>query len=251
MDAKAMKPFGKALCAYFGGESSAELIVRRDDGKEVTIPVSLFFRDESDFSEIERTAMRLCKGRVLDIGAGAGSHSLALQRKGHLLTAIDICPDAVAVARERGVADALSTDILTYEGGPFDTLLMIGHGIGMVETIEGLTRFLHRAHSLLAAGGQLLVDSLDVGVTSDSEHHAYQEANRSAGRYIGEIRMEFEFRGLKGPYCGWLHVDVGTLTEHSQSAGWRCEVVHQGENGEYLARLTNDFQLAMHETTGW
>ena len=238
MNAKAMEPHGKALLAYLGGDSSAELIVRRDDGQETAIPVSLFFRDEPVFTEIERMAIGLCEGRVLDIGAGAGSLSAALQRRGHPVTAIDISPEAVAVAGRRGVVDVLCADIFSFEGGPFDTLLMMGHGIGMVETIEGLKRFLVCARSLLAVNGQLLVDSLDVRITDDSENLAYHEANRKAGRYIGEIRMQFEFQGMRGPCCGWLQVDPETLREHSESAGWRCEVVHQGEHGDYLARLT-------------
>jgi SAM-dependent methyltransferase len=238
MNAKAMEPFGRALLAYLGGDSSANLIVRRDDGKEASVPVSLFFRGESAFTELEKTAMDLCVGRVLDIGAGAGLHSLALQQRGHLVTAIDISPEAVAVASRGGVADARCADIFAFEGGPYDTLLMLGHGIGMVETIEGLRRFLARARSLVTAGGQLLVDSLDVRVTADPRDIAYHEANRNAGRYIGEIRMRFEFKGGKGPYCSWLHVDAGTLREHSESAGWLYEVAHQGEHGDYLARLS-------------
>jgi len=238
MNAKAMEPFGKALVAYLGGDSSADVIVRRDDGQETALPASLFFRDESDFTELEKTAMELCEGRVLDIGAGAGSQSVVLQRKGYPVTAMDISPEAVAVAKRRGVTDVLCADILSFEGGPFDTLLMMGHGIGMVETIEGLKRFLVHARSLLAADGQLLLDSLDVRVTRDSENLAYHEANRKAGRYIGEIRMQFEYQGVKGPYCGWLQVDAETLREHAKSAGWQCEIVYQGENGDYLARLS-------------
>ena len=204
---------------------------------ETAIPAALFFRDESGFTEIERTATRLCEGRVLDVGAGAGSLSAVLQRKGYLVTAIDISPEAVAVAKRRGVIDARCADIFAFGGGPFDTMLMMGHGIGMVETIEGLKRFLARAHSLLTVNGQLLVDSLDVRVTDDSENLAYHDANRNAGRYIGEVRMQFEFQDRKGPYCGWLQVDAETLRKHSESAGWQCEVVRQGDDGDYLARL--------------
>jgi SAM-dependent methyltransferase len=232
-----MEPFGKALFAYLGGDSGAELVVRRDDGAEVRLPVRLFFRDEPEFTELERTAIEFCKGRVLDIGAATGSQSVALQRRGHSVTAMDISPEAVAIARRRGVTDSVCADIFSFEGGPFDTLLMLGHGIGMVETIEGLKRFLARAASLLGSGGQLLLDSLDVRVTQDARNLAYHEINRNAGRYIGEIRMQFEFRGGKGPFCGWLQVDADTLHEHAEAAGWRCEVVYQGENGDYLARL--------------
>jgi SAM-dependent methyltransferase len=237
MNPQAMEPFGKALLAYLDGDSGAQLIVRRDDGKETAIPAALFFRDESGFTGIEKAATKLCEGRVLDIGAGTGSLSVVLQRKGHSVTAIDISPEAVAIAKRRGVTDARCVDVFAFEGGPFDTMLMMGHGIGMVETIEGLKRFLARAHSLLTVKGQLLLDSLDVRVTDDSEDLAYHDANRNAGRYIGEVRMQFEFQGRKGPYCGWLQVDAETLREHSASEGWQCEVVHQGENGDYLARL--------------
>jgi SAM-dependent methyltransferase len=238
MNAGAMEPFGKALLAYLEGDAGAEVIIRRDDGREGVLPASLFFRSEPDFTEIERTATDLCQGRVLDIGVGAGSQSAVLERRGHLVTAIDISPEAVTVARRRGVSDVRCADIFEFEGGPFDTLLMIGHGVGMVETIEGLRRFLARVPSLLAANGRLLVDSLDVRVAGDSRDLAYHEANRTAGRYIGEIRMQFEFKGQKGPYCGWLHVDAETLREHSEPAGWKCEVVRQRKNGDYLARLT-------------
>jgi SAM-dependent methyltransferase len=238
MNPLAMEPFGKALIAYLEGDSNAKLIIRRDDGKETTVPMSLFFRDEPAFTELERAALGLCRGKVLDIGVGAGSHSAVLQRKGHPVTAIDVSPAAVDVARRRGVVDVLCRDALSYEGGPFDTLLMMGHGIGMVETIEGLKHFLVHVCSLLSVDGQLLIDSLDVRVTDDLDNLAYHEANRKAGRYIGEIRMQFEFQGQEGPYCGWLQVDAETLKSYSESAGWKCEVVHQGENGGYLARLT-------------
>ncbi len=238
MNAKAMEPFGKALVAYAEGDSNAELIVRRNDGREETLPVSLFFRGEAEFSPIDRLAIELCHGSVLDIGAGAGPHSAVLQRRGHSVTALDVCADAVEVARRRGIVDVVCGDLLSFEGGPFDTVIMMGHGIGMVETIDGLKRFLAHAKSLLAPGGQILAHSFDVSLTDNPSHLAYQEANRRAGRYIGEIRMQIEFRRQAGPYYGWLGVDAKTLEEHAEATGWRCDVVHRAENGDFLARLT-------------
>jgi hypothetical protein len=81
------------------------------------------------------------------------------------------------------------------------------------------------------------LDSLDVRVTDDPSNLAYQRANQQAGRYIGEIRMQFEYQGHKGPYCGWLHIDSVTLKEHAANAGWKCEVITEDENGNYLAQL--------------
>ena len=237
MNPKAMETFGMALRKYFEGSPNVNLIVRRDDGKEAILPVSVFFREQVEFTEIEKTAMELTKGRVLDIGAGGGSLSLALQTKGHPVTAVDISPQATAILRERGLEQVYCADIFEFEGGPFDTLLMMGHGIGMVESVEGLDRFLGKAHRLLTRNGQLLLDSLDVRATDDSDHLSYLESNRRAGRYIGEVRMQFEFQGQTGPFCGWLHVDAVTLTDHARSAGWQCQIVLCEETGNYLARL--------------
>ena len=111
------------------------------------------------------------------------------------------------------------------------------HGIGMVQDLTGLDRFLEHAHSLLKPSGQILLDSLDVRGTDDPVHLAYQESNRRAGRYVGEIRMCFAYKGKGGPLFGWLHVDPETLTAHAERIGWACQVVCQEDNGDFLARL--------------
>ncbi|MGA1842054.1 MAG: class I SAM-dependent methyltransferase [bacterium] len=235
MNPKAMEPYGMALLAYYKGETNAELIVRRDDGQETPLPVKFFFRDPS--SPIDNAAIDRCTGHVLDIGAGTGLHTQALQQKGLPVTAIDINPQAVDIMRQKGLIDVHCTDIFDFRRGCFDTLLMMGHGIGVVETIAGLDRFLAFAHVLLSENGQVLLDSLDVRITDNPNDLAYHEANRQAGRYIGEIRIQFEFQGNKGPFCGWLHADAETLKNHAELAGWQCEVIYREENGNYLAVL--------------
>lgn len=232
-----MNPFGAALSAFFEGRRGAQLVIRRDDGHEVPLPVKHFFREPPEFSEIERAALDECRGRVLDVGAGTGIHSLYLQKRNLEVTAVDIDPLAVEILRARGVRDVRAADISEFQGGSYDTILLLGHGIGMVQTIHGLERFLARAESWLAPGGHVLLDSVDVRSTEDPVHLAYHEANRRAGRYIGEIRVEFEFEGARGPLCGWLHVDAETLAERAGAAGLDCAVLCRMEGGEYLARL--------------
>jgi hypothetical protein len=114
---------------------------------------------------------------------------------------------------------------------------MLGHGVGIVETMAGLDRFLTSVEELLTVDGQILLDSVDVRATDDPVHLAYHEANRSAGRYIGEIRVRFEFKGKKGPTFGWLHIDPGTLKVRAKAMGWSFENLQQEQSGEYLARL--------------
>jgi hypothetical protein len=238
MNPEAMTPYGRALWAYLHGQSAAELMISRDDGVTVPLPAAVFFREPSQFTPIETRALELCRGQVLDIGAGAGPHSLELQSRGLAPIAIDVDPQAVAVMAERGVRDARQSDVFQFQGGPFDTLLMIGHGIGVVEDLAGLQRFLIHARGLMRREGQLLLDSLDVRRSDDPQNLAYQEANRLAGRYIGEIRMQIEFEGKRGPFCGWLQVDSETLSEKAAREGWDSEILLELESGDYLARLT-------------
>lgn len=232
-----MEVYGAALWAFFQGETDAELIVRTDAGRESTVPVRHFFHTPTGFRSLEDPALARCAGRVLDAGAGAGRHALALQEMGLAVTAIDINTQAVEIMRRRGVRDVHCADILSYEGGPFDTVLMLGRGLGMVETLEGLDRFLAHAWCLVSPGGQMLVDSLDVRVTTDPLNLACQNANSRAGRYIGEIRIQSEYAGRTGPYFGWLHVDSETLTHHAAAHGWKCDVIAAEPEGNYAARL--------------
>jgi SAM-dependent methyltransferase len=237
VNTQAMDPHGQALLDFFHGDASATVLVHRDDGVVDELPARVFFREPAEFSPIEKAALARCRGRVLDIGAGTGCHSLALQERGLEVLAIDVAPQAVEIMSKRGVEDARLADVFAFHGGPFDTLLMMMHGIGLVQDLAGLDRFLAHARTLLKPGGQILLDSLDVRCTQDPRHLAYQQANRQAGRYFGEIRLRFEYKGRMGPSFGWLHVDAVTLEEHAGRAGWSCEVMRREESGDYLARL--------------
>jgi SAM-dependent methyltransferase len=241
---EAMTPYSLALLDFFKGDTAAKVIVHRDDGLKSDMPVDVFFRRPVDFSPLEQTALALCRGEVLDVGAGAGCHSLALQERGLNVWAIDISPQAVEIMSQRGVKQVQRADVFELQAGLFDTLLLIMHGIGMVESLAGLNRFLCHAQRLLKPDGQILCDSLDVHATTELIHLAYQEANRQAGHYFGEIRMQFEYKGQKGPFFSWLHVDAETLADHAQKTGWSCRVVRREENGDYLAQLTSIQKIA-------
>lgn len=238
MNPKAMEPYGQSVLDFFNGDTSAKVIVHRDDGLAEDMPASIFFQKPSDFSPFEQTAMKLCRGYVLDIGAGTGGHSLALQDRGIRVLAIDLSPYAIEIMSKRGVREYQHVDIFEFHKGPFDTLLMMRHGIGIAEDISGLDRFLSHSRKLLKPDGQILLDSLDVRCTDVPRHLAYHEANRQAGRYFGQIRLQFEYKGQIGPLFSWLHVDPETLADHARKADLSCQVVSQEDNGNYLAQLT-------------
>jgi SAM-dependent methyltransferase len=237
-DSAPWRPHGKALLDFHNGETSAEILVHGDDGETEVVPIRVFFRGPSEFSALEEAALDLCRGRVLDAGAGAGCHTLVLQEQECSVCAIDIAPEAVEVMRKRGVKDARCADVFHFQGGPFDTLLLMMNGIGVVEDLAGLDRFLADADRLVAPGGQILLDSYDPDWTDDPDDVAASQARVSAGRYSGEMRFRLEYQGKKGPTLGWLFLGAALLAERAMKAGWHCDVVWREEEGHYLARLT-------------
>lgn len=233
-----MTPYGQALLDYFQGDHQAVIDMHRDDGEIFSIPITTFFRDEQAFSVIERKALASCQGKILDIGAGSGRHSLYLQQKGYEVMPIDISPEAVSVMKQRGLPQAGQSDIFSFRSGRYDTLLLLLHGIGMAGSLEGFRRFLDHARSLINPGGCILFDSTDVRAADDPKHLAYQERNRRMGRYIGEIHLHFVYRGQQGKPYRWLHIDPDTLLAEVSNAGWKSEMIHSEPWGEYLVRLS-------------
>jgi SAM-dependent methyltransferase len=238
MDPAAMKPFGLAFLDFLKGNKSACITLVRDDGFAEQLPISHFFRGPDEFTGLERTALDQCRGCVLDTGAGSGRHSLALQSRGYRVCAIDVSTEAVEVMRETGVVDAHEADVIQFSGDRFDTILMLGHGIGMAEDINGLRRLLKHLSTLLKPEGQVLLDSVDLWLTSEPWHLVYQESNRKAGRYSGEVRLRLRFKDQTGPTYGWLLIDRETLTREASALGWATRIVLQEADGNYLARLT-------------
>lgn len=237
-DSAPWRPHGRALLDFYDGDTSAEILVHGDDGETEVVPIRVFFRGPSEFSALEEAALDLCRGRVLDAGAGAGCHTLVLQEQDCSVCAIDIAPEAVEVMRRRGVKEARCADVFHFREGPFDTLLLMMNGIGVVEDLAGLDRFLADAHRLLTPEGQILLDSYDPEGDEDPGKKPRPQAGSSADRYIGEMRFRLEYKGKKGPPLWWLFLDAKLLAERAMKAGWSCDVIWREEEGHYLARLT-------------
>jgi len=90
--------FGREIWDHYRGIPAFE-IVERDDGfiTPGTGP-QLYFREFKDWESHEKKAIAKVRGRVLDIGCGAGRQALYLQSKGFEVTAIDNSPLAVRPA---------------------------------------------------------------------------------------------------------------------------------------------------------
>lgn len=231
-----MEPFGLALKEFYEGNKQAKIIFHRDDGIKDDYYVSQCFRGEKEFSSIEKQAINLCHGRVLDIGAGVGPHSLKLQKMGLEVCAIDISPHACDILRKRGVKNVKCATVYEMDEKNFDTILLMGRAIGFVEDLSGLKKFLEFCKVLLSPTGQILLDSLDVRSTTDPDHLAYHERNRQLGRYIGVVGLQMEYNGSFGEKFKLLHVDPQTLIKCAQETGWVCEILKK-VNGNYLAKI--------------
>lgn len=237
MDLDPWKPHAAAMQAYHEGKRDAVLVVY-DDFERDEVPVSYFFRGPDQFPPLERLALDLSRGRVLDVGAGSGCHSLVLQERGLEVTAIEILPSLVGILRDRGVRDARVATWMDVEGPPFDTVLMLMNGIGLTETLPGLRRFFSEARRLVRPGGQVLADSTDVRVRMDVEAGRTGALERPDGRYVGELRFQVEYEGRKGGPFPQLYVDAATLGRYAREEGWSCEIVCDPDRyGNYLARL--------------
>ena len=238
MDLTAWKPHEAAMLSFHRGNRGAVIVVY-DDFERDEVPVAYFFRNVDQFPGVELTALELCRGRVLDVGAGSGCHSLVLQKRGLEVTAIEILPGLVEILRERGVRDVRQASWMDVQAGQFDTLLFMMNGLGLVETLTGLPRFFEDVRRLLRPGGQILADSTDVRVRMDPVSRKTGALQRPDGRYVGELHFQLEFAGKKGPPFAQLYVDPETLQRYARDAGWSCGIVEPpDEYGNYLARLT-------------
>jgi SAM-dependent methyltransferase len=235
-NAEAMKPTGLAIKDFYAGDVSAEVKIYRDDGVVSNLAISAYFRGAIDF-QIDKILLDRCRGRVLDVGAGAGIHSLYLQKMGFDVQALDVSPEACRVMKQRGLKNVICANFPDFRSDPFDTLLFLGRSITMAGTLDGLDESLSDARRLVNPGGQILLNSLDVSKSENSRDIAYYKANKQAGRNIGEIRLFMEYKGIKTSEISYLHVDPVTLASCAAKAGWSYENLLEEKDGNYAARL--------------
>ena len=228
-------PMGHAIADFHATGKAARLRVFSPMFDEDEIPVTTLFRNTDEMPAIEQEALKAARGSILDVGGGAGCHSLALQAMGKAVTAIDISPLAVATMRERGVRDVREQDFFTLEG-QYDTILMLMNGIGIVGTISRLPAFFMQADALLAPGGLLLCDSSDICYVFEDEDGIIDLTGVEG--YYGELTYQMQYRNVKGEPFPWLFIDPETLREQAALHGFDCEILARGEHYDYLARIT-------------
>ncbi len=225
---------GRAIADYHKTGTADRLRVFSPMFEEDEIPLETLFRQYEDMPEIEQKALDMTRGKTLDVGAGAGCHSLVLQERGIDVTAIDISPLSIETMKERGVKHVLEQDVFTMQG-QYDTILMLMNGIGIVGTLERLPEFFKQLDKILAPGGQLLCDSSDISYVFEDEDGMIEIPQEMA--YYGEHSFQMKYKDTIGESFDWLYIDADTLKERAARNGFTAEVVAEGGHYDYLARV--------------
>ena len=225
-------PLGTMLLDYLKGDKHVFVQVESSLLDMSCMTGEIMFRDKEGMSSMELKALELCRGRILDVGAGSGCHSLVLQNNDQDVTALDISPGCLKVMEKRGVQLCLPGSVFAMDGKKFDTLLMLMNGMGICGSIEGLNIFFQVIRSILKPGGQVIADSTDLAAM-------YGPMALIPGEepYFGETDFTMTYRDMVGDPFEWLYIDYATLEFYARFHGWKCEKIFSGPHGKYLVRI--------------
>ncbi|REG96346.1 class I SAM-dependent methyltransferase [Flavobacterium aquicola] len=229
--------FGKAILDYQTNNEPENLLTETSISEEDEMEVSYLFRDYSQMPKIEQKALQLAKGKVLDVGCGAGSHSLTLQNDRNLdVTSIDISENAIQACRLRGLKNAKAQDVMTIENEKYDTIILLMNGTGIFGTLKDTPNFLQKLKTLLNSDGQILIDSSDIIYMFDDDEDGGKWISNDG--YYGELTFTISYKNETETTFPWLYLDYNTLQNVASANGFQCELILEGEHYDYLARLS-------------
>ena len=227
---------GRAIWDYYYQENSEDLQTETSISELDDLPVSYLFRDYQEMNALEKKALDLSFGKVLDVGSGAGSHSLYLQNERKLkVTALDISPKSVEICKARGVKNAICEDLLQFSEKNFDTILLLMNGTGIFQSLEHIDQYLQKLKSLVAENGQILIDSTDILYMYDQDEDGGVLV--PATGYYGELDYYLHYKGESELPMKWLYLDFDTLENAAIANGFKIQKIEQLEDS-YLAQLT-------------
>jgi len=224
-------PLGAMLMDYWNGRKQAFVTIDSSLLEMSQMSGKIMFRRFDQMSPIEQKALALCRGKILDVGAGSGCHSLYLQEQGREVTALDISPGCIEVMEKRKVGLRLHNSLFNIEN-QYDTLLMLMNGLGICGTLDGLNLFFQYIKPLLRTCGQVLADSTDLA-------SLYCNCPIIPGEegYYGETDFVMGYKDIKGDPFEWLYIDYTTLAYYASFHGWQCDRIMEDDNGKYLVRI--------------
>ncbi len=228
---------GQALLDFQNGNYTEDIRTETNISEEDILPIPYLFRSFSEMPQLEQKALELSKGKVLDVGCGAGSHSLYLQKKGFEVTAIDTSEGAIEVCKLRGIENARCIDLLQLKDEKFDTILLLMNGTGIFQKLELTEKYLQHLKSLLNPNGQLLIDSSDLRYMYD-EGEDKGSIMVPSDRYYGELEFIMHYKNWSSEAFDWLYLDENTFKNICLKSGLSFSIISRGENFDYLAKLS-------------
>jgi hypothetical protein len=223
--------FGLAVENYYLTKDQTPILVHHEDFFDDEIPVEYLFRSYDDMPELEQKALDLCQGSVLDIGCCAGSHSLVLKSRGHLVQPIDISEKCIETCKKRGLEEAKTLNFFDLKPKSFDTLLLLMNGTGIAGTLKELPRFFEKLKSLMHKNTQVLLDSSDLIFLYDEELAKEDEP------YYGEMTYKTSYKNQLSDSFPWLYLDFKTLKKEAEKADLKCSLIYEDDHYGYLAKL--------------
>ena len=227
--------FGKAILDYQTNNSPEDLITETNISEADEMSVAYLFRNFNEMPKLEKKALQLAKGKILDVGCGAGSHALYLQEKGFEVTAIDISANAIKACELRGLKNTKNGNVLEIENEKFDTILLLMNGTGIFGTLSETSKYLQKLKSLLNPGGQILIDSSDIIYMFDEDEDGSYLV--PANGYYGELTFTVSYKNQTEEPFPWLYMDYNTLQNAAHANQLECELVLEGKHFDYLAKL--------------
>ena len=227
---------GRAIWDYFYQENPEDLQTETSISELDDLPVSYLFRNYKEMNALEQKALDLSFGKVLDVGAGAGSHSLYLQNDKKLeVTALDISPKSIEICKARGVKNAVCEDFLKFSDSKFDTILLLMNGTGIFQSLKNVDQYLQKLKNLISENGQILLDSTDILYMYDQDDDGGVLV--PATGYYGELDYYIHYKGESELPMKWLYLDFNTLKNAAIANGFKIQKIKQLDDS-YLAKLT-------------
>lgn len=230
-----MDPIGAMMLDYLSGEHDSYVEVHSATLEMSIMAGRTMFRSFDEMDELEKMALSHCDGRILDVGAGSGCHSLYLQERNEIVDALDISPGCIEVMKRRNVKNPLHQNLFSLEGKRYKTILMLMNGLGICGTLDGLNLFLQYLEIILVQGGQVLAESTDLALVDGG----VEESDAPCDTYFGETEFIIRYQNVESDPFPWLYVDFDTLRTLAEFNGLRCEKITSDKDGRYLVRIFN------------
>lgn len=216
---------GHAMYDYLKGKGGFEIVERDEGFITPTNAPRVYFSKYRNWPAHEKKAMGYVRGKVLDIGCGAGRHSLYLQEKGFDVLGIDVSPLAIKVCKLRGLKKAklISISQISSKLGRFDTLLMFGNNFGLFESFDKAKRLLKRFHRISSEKARIIAESMDPHKTTEPDHLEYHKSNIKRGRMCGQVRLRVRYKKYATPWFDYVLVSEDEMKRIFKGTGWQVK----------------------------